>query len=198
MDDFKELEISEICETPNKPKCPRGSECKCIRFRDWAITIWEHKGHFEQVEKMLSRYNYVGQFETCPKTGKVHGHFFVQTPSRNPIARHIFDEAFPGGHFEKVRNPLDYEAYCQKDDSVLVDEYQQPKRFQKGDLKLIGTSSRERETELERLWLEMVGGTSLTELLRTDKRAIRYIEKLERLEKRLGGSHLEYLLNHRS
>jgi len=188
---------------PAKAPCPKGQSCKCARWRDWAITLWEHKGHFENLEKALSRYNYVGQFEIAPTTGKVHAHFFVQTPARNNIARHIFDEAFPGGHFEKVRSPADYERYCQKDDTVMFDDNQQPRRFRQGDLQIVGSGAAPRETILDQLWQTMMSGTTLDELLRTDARALRYIEKLEKLERRLfpencdgqyGSSHASRLL----
>ena len=171
-------------------KCEKGENCKCLRKRDWAITLWEHLGHFENLEQKLSRYFYVGQIEIAPETGKIHSHIFIQTPSRNTIARHVFDEIFPGGHFEVVRNPADYLAYCQKDDTVMLDENLNPKRFSKGDLKIVGTAGSDHETILDNLWLQMVNGIELNELLRTDPKALRYIEKLERLERRLFGQQL--------
>jgi len=167
--------------------CNCGGEGKCLRRRDWAITLWEHLEHFEGLEKKLSRYVYVGQFETAPKTGLVHGHFFIQTPARNPIARHTLDDLFSGGHFEIVRSPVDYFAYCQKDDTVVLDDAGEPKRFRNGDLKLVGGSGSDKETVLDGFWLQMVNGVPLNTLLKNDPKALRYIEKLERLERRLFG-----------
>lgn len=87
------------------------------RTRGWCVTLWSRED-VERLESMPVTVLVVGE-ETCPDTGRLHYHAYVQF--ENPIRFKTLRVHFPNAHFEPRKGSVEQAIdYALKDGKVVV------------------------------------------------------------------------------